>query len=77
MLELTIFFDLQYLQVKNRTSNHWTSDVIRLVFTLRSQSRLMLAEFRDYWLNQHAPLVASFATDLNILRYVQLKRSIP
>ena len=45
--------------------------MIRLVFALRRQSHLTLAEFQDYWLNQHAPLVASFATDLNILRYVQ------
>ena len=45
--------------------------MIRLVFALRRQSQLTLAEFQDYWLNQHGPLVASFATDLNILRYVQ------
>lgn len=45
--------------------------MIRLVFALRRQSHLTLSEFQDYWLNQHAPLVASFATDLNILRYVQ------
>ena len=45
--------------------------MIRLVFALRRQPHLTLAEFQDYWLNQHAPLVASFATDLNILRYVQ------
>ena len=45
--------------------------MIRLVFALRRQSHLTLAEFQDYWLNQHGPLVASFATDLNILRYVQ------
>ena len=45
--------------------------MIRLVFALRRQPHLSLSEFQDYWLNQHAPLVASFATDLNILRYVQ------
>ena len=45
--------------------------MIRLVFALRRQSHLTRSEFQDYWLNQHAPLVASFATDLNILRYVQ------
>ncbi|MBT5154371.1 MAG: EthD domain-containing protein [Gammaproteobacteria bacterium] len=45
--------------------------MIRLVFALRRQPNLSLSEFQDYWLNQHAPLVASFATDLNILRYVQ------
>ncbi len=45
--------------------------MIRLVFALRRQPNLSLSEFQDYWLNQHGPLVASFATDLNILRYVQ------
>ena len=45
--------------------------MIRLVFALRRQSHLTLEEFQDYWLNQHGPLVASFAADLNILRYVQ------
>ena len=45
--------------------------MIRLVFCLRRQAHLSLQAFQDYWLQQHAPLVAGFATDLNILRYVQ------
>ncbi len=45
--------------------------MIRLVFVLRKKSHLSLAEFHDYWRNKHGPLVASFASDLNILRYVQ------
>ena len=45
--------------------------MIRLVFALRRLPNLSRAEFQVYWLNQHAPLVAGFATDLNILRYVQ------
>lgn len=45
--------------------------MIRLVFALRRQAGMSLAEFQDYWLRQHGPLVASFATDLNIMRYVQ------
>ena len=45
--------------------------MIRLVFPLRRKKELSREEFQDYWLNRHAPLVASFATDLNILRYVQ------
>ena len=28
-------------------------------------------EFQEYWLTRHAPLVASFGTDLDIHRYVQ------
>ena len=45
--------------------------MIRLVFALRRKPILSREAFQDYWLNQHAPLVASFATDMNILRYVQ------
>lgn len=32
---------------------------------------MSLAEFQDYWRRKHGPLVAGFAEDLNILRYVQ------
>lgn len=45
--------------------------MIRLVFLLRRKAEMSLAEFQDYWRNEHGPLVAGFATDLNILRYVQ------
>ena len=45
--------------------------MIRLVFVLRRKAEMSLNEFHDYWLNKHAPLVASFTNDLNILRYVQ------
>ena len=45
--------------------------MIRLVFALRRKPELSRAEFQAYWLEQHAPLVASFASDLKILRYVQ------
>ncbi|MBT4162125.1 MAG: EthD domain-containing protein [Gammaproteobacteria bacterium] len=45
--------------------------MIRLVFALRRKPDMNRAEFQDYWLRQHAPLVAGFATDLDILRYVQ------
>jgi uncharacterized protein (TIGR02118 family) len=45
--------------------------MIRLVFALRRKAGMSLAEFQDYWLKRHGPLVAGFATDLDILRYVQ------
>ncbi len=45
--------------------------MIRLVFPLRRKPELSRSEFQTYWREQHAPLVAGFATDLNILRYVQ------
>lgn len=45
--------------------------MIRLVFPLRRLPTMSRAEFQHYWLTQHAPLVASVASDLNIFRYVQ------
>ena len=48
--------------------------MIRLVFALRRQPHLSLQEFQRYWLEQHAPLVASHAQNLGILRYVQTHR---
>lgn len=45
--------------------------MIRLVFALRRKPELSLEEFQEYWRRKHGPLVASFAEDLNILRYVQ------
>lgn len=45
--------------------------MIRLVFALRRKQGLSREEFQDYWLNKHAPLVASVSSDLDILRYVQ------
>ena len=45
--------------------------MIRLVFPLRRLPSFSREEFQDYWLNQHAQIVAGFANDLNILRYVQ------
>lgn len=46
--------------------------MIRLVFLLRRQPHLSLAEFQTYWRDVHAPLVAKNATALGIQRYVQV-----
>ena len=46
--------------------------MIRLTFLLRRKPEMSLEAFHDYWLNRHGPLVASHATHLNILRYVQV-----
>lgn len=46
--------------------------MIRLTFLLRRKPELSFEDFKDYWLNQHAPLVASNATRLKILKYVQV-----
>ena len=45
--------------------------MIKLVFCLRRKPGMTLAEFQDYWLNQHGPLVRSHAETLRIKRYVQ------
>jgi uncharacterized protein (TIGR02118 family) len=45
--------------------------MIRLTFMMRRRPNETRAEFQRYWLEQHGPLMASFATDLNVLRYVQ------
>jgi len=46
--------------------------VIKLVFCLRRQPHLSLAEFQRYWLEQHGPLVRRHAATLRIKRYVQV-----
>lgn len=45
--------------------------MIKLVFCLKRLPHLSLAEFQDYWLNTHGPLVRSHAEALKIRRYVQ------
>jgi uncharacterized protein (TIGR02118 family) len=44
---------------------------IRLVYCLRRLSSLSQAEFLDYWLNVHGPLVRGHASMLHIRRYEQ------
>jgi uncharacterized protein (TIGR02118 family) len=46
--------------------------MIRLVFLLRRAPHLSLEEFQTYWRDTHGPLVASHATALGMLRYVQV-----
>lgn len=45
--------------------------MIKLMFCLRRLPHLSAAEFQDYWLNRHGPLVRSVAATLKIRRYVQ------
>ena len=47
-------------------------DMIRLVFLLRRAPNLSLEEFHTYWRDTHGPLVASYATVVGMLRYVQV-----
>ena len=46
--------------------------MIRLTFLLRRKPELSAEAFRNYWLIEHAPLVASHARHLNVMRYVQV-----
>ena len=46
--------------------------MVRLVFLLRRAPQLSLEEFQTYWRDTHGPLVASFATTLGMLRYIQV-----
>jgi len=46
--------------------------VLKLTFCLRRLPTLSLAEFQEYWLNKHGPLVRSLQPALGMIRYVQL-----
>ena len=46
--------------------------MIRITFLLRRKAELSPEAFRDYWLNEHGPLVASVAGKINAMRYVQV-----
>jgi uncharacterized protein (TIGR02118 family) len=48
--------------------------VIKLTFCLRRKAGLSLADFQDYWLTKHGPLVRSLQPALGMVRYVQVHR---
>jgi uncharacterized protein (TIGR02118 family) len=48
--------------------------VLKLTFCLRRLPSLSLAQFQDYWLNRHGPLVRRLQPALGLVRYVQLHR---
>ena len=48
--------------------------MLKLTFCLRRLPKLSLAEFQDYWLNKHGPLVRSLQPALGMVRYAQLHR---
>lgn len=50
--------------------------MIKLTFCLHRLPHLSRAEFQDYWINRHGPLVASVRDALKIRRYVQM-HSLP
>ena len=48
--------------------------MVKLTFCLHRLSSLSLAEFQDYWLNKHGPLVRRLQPALRMARYVQVHR---
>ena len=48
--------------------------VLKLTFCLRRLPSLSLAEFQDYWLHKHGPLVRSLQPALRMTHYVQIHR---
>jgi uncharacterized protein (TIGR02118 family) len=48
--------------------------MLKLTFCLRRLPSLTLAEFQDYWLTKHGPLVRRLQPALGMMRYVQLHR---
>jgi len=46
--------------------------MIKLTFCLTRQAGFTREAFQDYWINTHAPLVASVKDVLRIRRYVQM-----
>ena len=46
--------------------------MVKLVFALRRRPELSREQFQRYWLENHAPLVRSYAEVLGIRRYVQV-----
>ncbi len=48
--------------------------MLKLTFCLRRLAALSLAEFHDYWLNKHGPLVRSLQPSLGMVRYGELHR---
>jgi uncharacterized protein (TIGR02118 family) len=51
--------------------------VIKLVYCLRKRDDIDDAEFHRYWLEDHAPLVKSFAKAIRARRYVQSHTVLP
>jgi len=45
--------------------------MFKIVYCVRRKPGMSVAEFQDYWLNTHGPLVRQHAAALNIRRYVQ------
>ena len=50
--------------------------MIRFVLMARRKAGMTLAEFSDYWRNEHGPLVASYQATLGMVRYCQTHRDV-
>jgi uncharacterized protein (TIGR02118 family) len=58
----------------NKKQRSWRNAVLKLTFCLRRLPSLSLAQFQDYWLNKHGPLVRRLQPALGMVRYVQVHR---
>jgi len=45
--------------------------MIKLVYIVRKRADISDKDFHEYWLNQHGPLVRSFAKSMRAKKYVQ------
>jgi len=45
--------------------------MFKIVYCVRRKPGMSVAEFQDYWLHTHGPLVRQHAAALNIRRYIQ------
>jgi len=51
--------------------------MIKLIYCIRKRDDITTEEFNRYWLNDHAPRVASVAKTLGLIRYIQSHLTAP
>jgi hypothetical protein len=51
--------------------------MVKLVYCIKKRDDVSSKDFYDYWLNNHGPLVRSFAKTINAVRYVQSHTIMP
>jgi len=66
-------------RTKQKRAADGTLSLIKMSFPVNRRKGMSESEFYDHWLNNHGPLVRSFADTSRILRYVQFhtRRDIP
>jgi len=51
--------------------------MIKLVYCVRRRSEISVADFEEYWWNEHGPKVRSVAEKIGALKYVQSHLCMP